>query len=594
MKTTASKENSTPSKSSQPFFNKKGEGSFLSSKNEVEHLFFLPSYNIQRDPVNSSFSGGQNFANIPICSPRSQPVIQTKLTINEPGDKYEQEADSMADRVMRMNTPVSANGDENLVQTKPLNNTTIQRKCAACENDEKVQRQEMEEERLQAKPLMSKSAEGGGYTASPQLASQLNSSKGGGAPLPKQTLGSMNQAFGADFSKVRIHTGARAAEMSQGIQAKAFTHGSDIYFNQGQYSPESSEGKRLLGHELTHVMQQKRTFFTNSPDTHNNEVTISTKPTIQLEPLDDLKKSLKTWREKSFEGVLKSYCKAHRYGSICHEINKNPALDQLFTYDNTNTSEVEILYVLKLIRRFGDDDEKRKAQKTLSENGLYRLWQESSKPFAGYKSMFPDYSGYPFNNKEYMQDLGLSDSAPIKSVRDIKSNKLALESASILFFRGHHYGEYGDPGLYTNNNGSRLIDMKVFEETTSFPKVKLIISTSCATLCKESISLFSRLFPNAVMLGYKQNAPYGDAAWAALKEELLRLKKPLFLETETDINAIIQAWESVIIQRHPNPNWNTDFQPGWYKNPIVKYWGRGKVWHTLNASDTTNKCRRVG
>lgn len=226
----------------------------MSSTKEVEQPFFSPNPGINRNPVSSSFSGGHNFANIPIFSPRSQPVIQTKLTINEPGDKFEQEADAMADRVMRMSTPVSANGDENLLQTKPLNNTTIQRKCAACEGEEKVQIQE--EEHLQTKPLMRKAA-GGGYTASPQLSSQLNISKGGGDPLPGKTLGFMNQAFGADFSTVRVHTGNQAAEMSQGIQAKAFTHGSDIYFNRGQYSPESSEGKRLLGHELTHVVQQQ-------------------------------------------------------------------------------------------------------------------------------------------------------------------------------------------------------------------------------------------------------------------------------------------------------------------------------------------------
>jgi hypothetical protein len=164
-------------------------------------------------------------------------IIQPKLTINQPGDQYEQEADAMAERVMRMSEPA------------------VQRKCAACEEEEKVQRMEMEEEPSQTMPLMRKAADGG-YTATPQLHSQLNNSKGGGSPLPGQTLASMNQAFGADFSSVRIHTDAPAAEMSQGIQAKAFTHGSDIYFNRGQYSPESSEGRRLLGHELTHVVQQ--------------------------------------------------------------------------------------------------------------------------------------------------------------------------------------------------------------------------------------------------------------------------------------------------------------------------------------------------
>jgi len=139
----------------------------------------------------------------------------------------------------------------------------------------KVQRQEVEEETpIQTKSLMRKSSDGG-YPAAPRFQSQLNSSKNSGSPLPGQTLASMNQAFGADFSTVRIHTGSQAAEMSQGIQAKAFTHGTDIYFNQGQYNPETSAGKRLLGHELTHVVQQNapgKHFGTNGSDIQRTEM----------------------------------------------------------------------------------------------------------------------------------------------------------------------------------------------------------------------------------------------------------------------------------------------------------------------------------
>ncbi|NBC08547.1 MAG: DUF4157 domain-containing protein [Bacteroidetes bacterium] len=221
--------------------------------------------------------------------------VQPKLTINAPGDKYEQEADEMAERVVqaqsiqRQTLPAD---EEELMQAKPLEAATVQRKCAACEPEATLQRQSEpeeeelmqakrqetatvqrqcavcgpvatlqrqaepeEEELMQAKPLM-RASENGTATATPQLASQLNSSKGGGQPLPKDTLSSMNQAFGTDFSNVRVHTGSRAQEMSEGIQAKAFTHGSDIYFNRGQYNPGSTEGKRLLGHELTHVVQQ--------------------------------------------------------------------------------------------------------------------------------------------------------------------------------------------------------------------------------------------------------------------------------------------------------------------------------------------------
>ncbi len=86
--------------------------------------------------------------------------------------------------------------------------------------------------------------------------SQLNSSKGGGRSLPNETRDFMGSRFGADFSGVKIHTGSNAVQMNQEVGAKAFAHGQDIYFNEGQYKPSSREGKHLLAHELTHTMQQ--------------------------------------------------------------------------------------------------------------------------------------------------------------------------------------------------------------------------------------------------------------------------------------------------------------------------------------------------
>ncbi len=217
------------------------------------------------------------------AAPFFAPLVQPKLKINEPGDPYEQEADAMADRVMRMESapipslqrmpwPIQRQEkpeEEEPVQAKPLAGEHIQRQGDGEEEEEPVQAKPLDIQRscawcekekeegkpVQTMPLMRKSA-GGGYTASPQLSAQLSQSKGGGSPLPKPTLSFMNRAFGSDFSHVRVHTGSEAQEMSQGIQAKAFTYGSDIYFNRGQYSPDSSEGKRLLAHELVHVGQQ--------------------------------------------------------------------------------------------------------------------------------------------------------------------------------------------------------------------------------------------------------------------------------------------------------------------------------------------------
>ena len=85
----------------------------------------------------------------------------------------------------------------------------------------------------------------------------IQQTKGAGMPLPDDIRMEMEQQFMADFSKVRIHTDKTAIKMSAILSAQAFTHGYDIYFNKRKYDPYSQEGKRLLAHELTHVVQQK-------------------------------------------------------------------------------------------------------------------------------------------------------------------------------------------------------------------------------------------------------------------------------------------------------------------------------------------------
>ncbi len=167
-------------------------------------------------------------------------MVQPKLTVNTPGDQYEQEADAIADGVMRM--PVSK------TKEKPVTGMigrSVQRECTKCEEEEKKKR-----------IMRKESAGSGGLSVSSTFSSFLNASKGGGKPLPQATRGFMENAFSSDFSAVKIHTGNQAFEMSKGINAKAFTSGNDIYFNSGQFDTYSMEGKKLLAHELTHVVQQ--------------------------------------------------------------------------------------------------------------------------------------------------------------------------------------------------------------------------------------------------------------------------------------------------------------------------------------------------
>ncbi len=161
--------------------------------------------------------------------PRSLP-IQCSLTVGSVDDPLEAEADTMADTVMRMPEPF------------------VQRKCATCE----------EEDRVQRKPISSfiQRKGAGGVMAGEAVSAGINSSRGNGQSLDAGTQSFMENRFGADFGNVNIHTGSEAIQMNRQLNARAFTVGSDIYFNDGQYNTNSTEGKHLLAHELTHTIQQ--------------------------------------------------------------------------------------------------------------------------------------------------------------------------------------------------------------------------------------------------------------------------------------------------------------------------------------------------
>lgn len=105
-------------------------------------------------------------------------------------------------------------------------------------------------------PVQTKAAEGSGNQVSQGVQSQIDSFKGGGQPLPPTLREYFEPRFGHDLGGVRIHAGAQAAEAAQSINAQAFTVGRNVAFAAGQYSPETGAGKRLLAHELTHVIQQ--------------------------------------------------------------------------------------------------------------------------------------------------------------------------------------------------------------------------------------------------------------------------------------------------------------------------------------------------
>jgi hypothetical protein len=233
-------------------------------------------------------------------------LIQTKLTVGPVGDRYEQEADRVAEQVMTMPFPSPARGgagggvqrqdEEEELQAKPLA-ATITPLVQRQEEEEELQMkpvaaqqvvQRQEEEELQMQPLQRQDEEeelqmaslqrqeeeaelqmkpvaaqqvvqrqaGGSFEAGPELENSLAVHKGSGSPLSEETRAFMEPRFGADFSGVRVHSGSEAGQMSKELHAQAFTHGQDIYLGTGRYDPETDAGKRLLAHELTHVVQQ--------------------------------------------------------------------------------------------------------------------------------------------------------------------------------------------------------------------------------------------------------------------------------------------------------------------------------------------------
>ena len=147
----------------------------------------------------------------------------------------------------------------------------IQRKAEEEEEPaaKRIQRQtEEEEEPVQAKHIKNDAVNNpvshtiiqpkpNGNNSKQILESMIQETKGMGMALPNDILIEMEKEFKTDFSMVRIHIGDKAVKMTNMIQALAFTHGYDIYFNVGKYQPYSSTGKMLLAHELTHVVQQK-------------------------------------------------------------------------------------------------------------------------------------------------------------------------------------------------------------------------------------------------------------------------------------------------------------------------------------------------
>jgi len=266
--------------------------------------------------------------------------VQTKLKVGKPNDKYEVEADSVAEKVVAKNEQqkhtafssppffspapatqiqrmpfeeVQKQEDETVqeksiaesitpvVQLAPAEEETVQEKCDGCESkEEQIQKmpfeevqKEEEEEAVQAKEdedvqmmedeeAQTKEDEDVQTKISipkkppKDITSQIQNERGKGSSLPSKTKLEMESGFGADFSGVKVHTSSESASMNKDLGAKAFTTKNDVFFNEGKFSPASKEGKTLLAHELTHTIQQGA----SSPISTDKQALANEKPSL--------------------------------------------------------------------------------------------------------------------------------------------------------------------------------------------------------------------------------------------------------------------------------------------------------------------------
>jgi hypothetical protein len=162
--------------------------------------------------------------------------IQAKLTISNPGDPEEQEADQVADHVMRAHTgsPITA-------------------PCSCAEGEENCEACRQKGAMIQRRADRAGVSDGIASGENPALASLHRES---GQPLDAATRAFFEPRFGRDFGGVRVHAGEESHQAATGIHADAFTLGQDIYFATPKYAPNTDHGRRLLAHELAHVEQQ--------------------------------------------------------------------------------------------------------------------------------------------------------------------------------------------------------------------------------------------------------------------------------------------------------------------------------------------------
>lgn len=177
---------------------------------------------------------GSDFSRIPV-SAAAPPAVQAKRTDDSAEDGFEQEAEQISEQIMRM------------PDSQAQDSCSCAAGCPQCKSKPSLQKSPG----IQTRRLQGSAAQTGPI---PPAVQEVLATPG--TSLDEATRSFMGSRFRQDFSQVRVHTDAKAAESAMAMNALAYTVGRHVVFGAGQYAPEKIAGRRLLAHELTHVVQQ--------------------------------------------------------------------------------------------------------------------------------------------------------------------------------------------------------------------------------------------------------------------------------------------------------------------------------------------------
>jgi hypothetical protein len=392
--------------------------------------------------------------------------------------------------------------------------------------------------------------------------------------LDPATRGFMESRFGHSFGSVRVHTDSAAAVRAESLSARAFTVGQDVYFGRGEYAPQTHRGRGLIAHELTHVLQQRA----------------GTAKGIQRAP-DDC--ATKKREDVNADVVAKVETAA---------ADPEAALPDLYlTLKRARAcfadfDEAAFLTLVPEGTTIYSDDLRKSAgkghRKAVRKDDRKLAWAESLKPFAGYFL-----SGFDTANRLLTggnkQKLGGTMAPSHKPWREFaekhtESDKRdeaqqAFSEANVLVFSGHQYAQYKLPGVWNTGNWDRTLDVRGI--TGPLDNVKLLISTSCATLCKEAFEVWKNIFPNAVFLGAAKSTPLKGSKLA--NAFVKRLPKDLLFDPGAPgLESAKTAWKSAVEKTQTSGvrGGVLDIAAG-----TVDLWFDRK-WNHMSATDPDNEC----